>query len=86
MQRIGRYCIDHEGGRWQVIYTGALVRELVSEHHSKWAAVRSARDLNWRDAHEKKGPPVNERTGGSKEPKSKWRWSIYGRNEWMTRP
>jgi len=75
MFQIGRYRVYHEGGRWQVIRAGTLIRELVSEHHSKWAAIREARELNWRQVHEKKPPVV---TSGSEEPKSKWRRPYNG--------
>ena len=67
MLQIGKYRVFHEGGRWQV----SRYDEIVSEHHSKWAALKTARDLSWNDAHEKKRPPVM--TSGPQEPKSKWR-------------
>lgn len=66
MRQIGRYRVIHEGGHWQILYHD----ELLSLHASKWDAIRTARDLNWRDVHEKKRPPTN---GGPEEPKSKWR-------------
>ena len=75
MQRIGNYRLDHEGGRWTVTDRAGAV---VGSHHSKWDAIREARDLNWREVHEKKRPPVTSVTGGSEEPKSKWRWSYIG--------
>lgn len=81
MQRIGNYRVDHEGGRWQITNRYGSV---ISAHHNKWDAIQQARCLNWQDVHEKKRPPSV--IGGPKEPKSKWRWSIYGRSPWMTRP
>ena len=67
MLQIGKYRVFHEGGRWQVF----RYDEIVSEHSSKWPAIREARELCWRETHEKKRPPVV--TSGSKEPKNKWR-------------
>jgi len=76
MQRIGNYRLDHEGGRWQITDRHGTV---VGAHHSKWEAIREARDRNWCDVHEKKRPPVQRaETGGSEEPKSKWRGPYNG--------
>jgi len=76
MHRIGNYCLDQRSGQWRVLDRHGAV---VVECYNKWSAIREARDLNWRDAHEKKRPPVQRaETGGSEEPKSKWRWSYIG--------
>jgi len=74
VQRIGNYQVAHLGGRW-IVTKG---NHLVSEHYGKWAAIQKARRLNWYDVHEKKRPPVTSGTGGSEEPKSKWRGPYNG--------
>jgi len=76
MQRIGNYRLDHECGRWTVTDRFGVIS---GSHSNKWSAIKQARDLNWREVHEKKRPPVQRaETGGSEEPKSKWRWSYIG--------
>jgi len=76
MQRIGNYRLDHESGRWTISDRHGNV---VGSHSNKWPAIQQARELNWREVHEKNRPPVTSRTGGlSEEPKSKWRWSYIG--------
>ena len=69
MKRIGHYIVERDGGRW--IVASGHDWSVISTHGSFWDAVRAAREYGW---HEKR-PPVPS-TGGSEEPKSKWRWVI----------